>query len=88
MVGIATLPFEEEWRVRIESALYGLEKFSRICDLTIVIPSLNVFEMLPSKSINDAFKLSDSIILDILDTLIKVYAEPNIFHIGVMKKAF
>ena len=85
VIGIATLPFAEEGRIRIESALYGLEKFSRSCDLTIVIPISKVFEMLPSKSINDAFKLSDSIILDILDTLIKVYAEPNIFHIGEKK---
>ncbi|MGC8672405.1 MAG: hypothetical protein ACP5TO_02735, partial [Thermoplasmata archaeon] len=35
--------------------------------------------------INDAFKLSDSITLEILDTLIKIYVESDIFRIREKK---
>jgi len=85
VIGIATLPFQEEGRVRIEGALSGLEKFSKSSDLTIVIPNSKVMDMVTSRLINDAFKLSDSITLEILDTLIEIYAEPGLFHIREKK---
>ena len=39
VIGVVTLPFSAEGKVRMEQALYGLDRLRKLCDTTIVIPN-------------------------------------------------
>ncbi|MGC8860809.1 MAG: cell division protein FtsZ, partial [Thermoplasmata archaeon] len=45
VIGIVTLPFSAEGKVRIEQALWGLDRLKKYCDTTIVIPNDKLLEI-------------------------------------------
>src|SRR3990172_9522117 len=56
IMGIVTMPFKSEGRIRMENAEAGLEKLRKFCDTTIVIYNDKLLELVPRLPIDAAFK--------------------------------
>lgn len=61
-VGVVTLPFKSEGELRMENALAGLSKLSKVCDTTIVIPNDTLIELVPNLPVQAAFKVADELL--------------------------
>src|SRR5207249_2714416 len=55
-MGVVTMPFKSEGRIRMENAEAGLEKLRRFTDTAIVIYNDKLLELVPRLPINAAFK--------------------------------
>lgn len=61
-VGVVTLPFKSEGELRMENAMAGLSKLSKVCDTTIVIPNDTLIELVPNLPVQAAFKVADELL--------------------------
>jgi len=61
-VGIVTLPFSSEGKIRRENAIKGLEKLRRNVDTLIVIKNDKLLTIAPDLPLNTAFKISDEVL--------------------------
>src|SRR2546428_5761261 len=62
-MGVVTMPFKSEGRIRMENAEAGLDKLRKFCDTTIVIYNDKLLELVPRLPINAAFNVADEILL-------------------------
>ncbi|OYT57966.1 cell division protein FtsZ, partial [Euryarchaeota archaeon ex4484_178] len=56
VLSVVTLPFKAEGKLRMENALWGLERLRHYSDTTIVIPNDKLLELVPRLPLNEAFK--------------------------------
>ena len=63
-IAIVTIPFSEEGVLRWKNAQYGLERLKKAADTVIVIQNDKLWEIAPDVPLNDAFKLSDEILVN------------------------
>jgi cell division protein FtsZ len=61
-VGVVTLPFSSEGKIRRENAIKGLEKLRRNVDTLIVIKNDKLLTIAPDLPLNTAFKISDEVL--------------------------
>ncbi len=81
VIGVVTLPFSAEGKVRMEQALYGLEKLKRYCDTTIVIPNDKLLEIVPRLPLDQAFKVADEVLMEALKGLTEIITKPGLVNI-------
>jgi len=63
-IAIVTIPFSEEGVLRWKNAQYGLERLKKAADTVIVIQNDKLWEIAPEVPLNEAFKLSDEILMN------------------------
>ncbi len=63
-IAIVTIPFSEEGVLRWKNAQFGLEHLKKAADTVIVIQNDKLWEIAPDVPLNDAFKLSDEILVN------------------------
>jgi len=63
-IAIVTIPFSEEGVLRWKNAQYGLERLKKAADTVIVIQNDKLWEIAPEVPLNEAFKLSDEILVN------------------------
>ncbi|MGC8663193.1 MAG: cell division protein FtsZ [Thermoplasmata archaeon] len=80
-IGIVTLPFSAEGKVRMEQALYGLDKLRRYCDTTIVIPNDKLLEIVPRLPLDQAFKVADEVLMEALKGITEIITKPGLVNI-------
>ncbi|MBD6956130.1 MAG: hypothetical protein F9Y92_05770 [Thermoplasmatales archaeon] len=80
IVGLVTLPFEQEGIVRNENAIMGLDKMRRVCNSTVVIQNSSILKLLNRPRLNEAFELLDDILLLTLDRIVNILLYPNSYH--------
>ncbi len=80
-VGVVTLPFSIEGKVRMENAMEGLERMQESVDTLIVIPNDKLLEIASDLPLHTAFKVAD----EILTNAVKGIAElvTNTGHINL-----
>ncbi|PKP54403.1 MAG: cell division protein FtsZ [Candidatus Altiarchaeales archaeon HGW-Altiarchaeales-3] len=61
-IGIVTIPFSVEGRVRAANALKGLKKLQQHADTVIVIPNDRLMDIVPKMALNDAFRVADEVL--------------------------
>ena len=61
-IGVVTLPFSAEGKIRRENAIKGLEKLKRNVDTLIVIKNDKLLTIAPDLPLNTAFKISDEVL--------------------------
>jgi cell division protein FtsZ len=61
-VGIVTLPFTVEGRIRMNHALEGLTKLRKFVDTVIIIPNDKILEIAPDLPLDAAFKVADEVL--------------------------
>ncbi|MEM1973595.1 MAG: cell division protein FtsZ, partial [Thermoplasmata archaeon] len=80
-IGIVTLPFSAEGKVRMEQALWGLDRLRKYCDTTIVIPNDKLLEIVPRLPLNEAFKVADEVLMEALKGLTEIITKPGLVNI-------
>jgi cell division protein FtsZ len=81
VISVVTLPFTSEGRVRMENALFGLEKIRRNSDTTIVIPNDKLLQLVPRLPLDQAFKVADGILMEALKGLTEIITKPGLVNL-------
>lgn len=81
VISIVTLPFSAEGRVRMENAIYGIERLRKFSDTTIVIPNDKLLEIVPRLPLDQAFKVADEILMESLKGLTEIITKPGLVNL-------
>ncbi|VVB51155.1 Cell division protein FtsZ 1 [uncultured archaeon] len=80
-IGVVTLPFTVEGRVRAGNALKGLRKLRKHCDTVIVIPNDRLLDIAPSLPINAAFKVADQVLANAVKGITEMVTIPGLVNL-------
>ncbi|MDE1768161.1 MAG: cell division protein FtsZ [Candidatus Micrarchaeota archaeon] len=80
-VGVVTLPFSSEGKIRMRNALEGLQKLKRATDTTIIIPNDKLLSVAPDLPLNMAFKISDEILANGTKGIIEMVTKPGMVNL-------
>ena len=80
-VGVVTLPFKSEGELRMENAMSGLSKLSKVCDTTIVIPNDTLIELVPNLPVQAAFKVADELLLQTIKGLTDMLTRAGLVNV-------
>ncbi len=80
-IAVCTLPFSSEGRVRMENALYGLDKLRENADTVITIPNDKLLQIVPRMPLNDAFKVADTVLMRAIKGLTEMITKPGLVNL-------
>ncbi len=80
-MGVVTMPFKAEGRIRMENAEAGLEKLRRFCDTTIVIYNDKLLELVPRLPIDAAFKVADEVLMQCIKGMTEIITKPGLVNL-------
>ncbi|MGC8676471.1 MAG: cell division protein FtsZ [Candidatus Micrarchaeia archaeon] len=80
-IGIVTLPFSSEGRLRMRNALDGLSKLKRATDTTIIIPNDKLLGIAPDLPLNMAFRVSDDILANATKGIVEMVTKPGMVNL-------
>lgn len=81
VIAIVTLPFSAEGRVRMENALWGLERLKKSADTVITIPNDKLLEVVPRLPLNMAFKVADEILMRAIKGIAEMITKPGLVNL-------
>jgi cell division protein FtsZ len=81
VVGIVTLPFKAEGKVRMDNALRGLERLRAHCDTTAVIPNDRLLELVPKLPLDAAFRVADEVLMESIKGLTEIITKPGLVNL-------
>lgn len=81
VIGVVTLPFKAEGRLRMENALKGLSKLQEQCDTTIVVQNEKLLELVPRLPIEAAFKVADEVLMQAIKGITEVLTKPGLVNV-------
>lgn len=80
-MGVVTMPFKAEGRVRMENAEAGLDRLRRFCDTTIVISNDKLLELVPRLPVDAAFKVADEILMQCIKGITEIITKPGLVNL-------
>lgn len=80
-IGVVTLPFTVEGRVRARNALTGLKKLRKYTDTVIVIPNDRLLEIAPNLPLNAAFKVADELLANAVKGITEMVTKPGLINL-------
>lgn len=80
-IGIVTLPFNVEGRLRARNALTGLKKLRKYADTVIVIPNDRLLDVAPNLPINAAFKVADELLANAVKGITEMVTKPGLVNL-------
>ncbi len=81
VLSVVTLPFQAEGKLRMENALWGLERLRRYSDTTIVIPNDKLLELVPRLPLNEAFKVADTVLMITIKGITEILTKPGLVNV-------
>jgi len=81
VMGIVTMPFKAEGRMRYENAQKGLNKLRNKCDTTIVIQNDKLLELVPRLPLDAAFKVADEILMNSIKGMTEAVTKPGLVNL-------
>jgi cell division protein FtsZ len=81
VMGVVTMPFRSEGKIRMENAEAGLEKLRKFCDTTIVIYNDKLLELVPRLPIDAAFKVADEILMQSIKGMTEIITKPGLVNL-------
>jgi cell division protein FtsZ len=81
VIGVVTLPFKAEGKLRAENAIKGLNKLQEQCDTTIVIQNERLLEIVPKLPIEAAFKVADEVLMQAIKGITEVLTKPGLVNV-------
>jgi cell division protein FtsZ len=81
VMGVVTVPFKAEGRVRMENAIKGLNRLRESCDTTIVIPNDRLLELVPKLPLEAAFKVADEVLMQSIKGIIETVTKPGLVNV-------
>src|SRR6266571_5267482 len=80
-MGVVTMPFKSEGRIRMENAEAGLDKLRKFSDTTIVIYNDKLLELVPRLPIDAAFKVADEILMQSIKGMTEIITKPGLVNL-------
>jgi len=80
VVGIVTTPFRIE-KGRIEYAAFALNEMRRSCDTVVVIDNNKLMELVPHLPINEAFKVADQVLANMIQGIVETISAPSLINL-------
>jgi len=80
-VGVVTLPFRGEGRLRMETAEWGLERLRERADTVITIPNDKLLDLVPRMQLNLAFKYADSVLAKSIRGITDLITKPGLVNL-------
>src|SRR2546425_1224485 len=80
-MGVVTMPFKSEGRIRMENAEAGLDKLRKFSDTTIVIYNDKLLELVPRLPINAAFEVADEILMQSIKGMTEIITKPGLVNL-------
>lgn len=80
-IGVVTLPFSSEGKIRMRNAVEGLSRLKRATDTTIIIPNDKLLTVAPDLPLNMAFKISDEILANATKGIIEMVTKPGMVNL-------
>ncbi len=81
VLSVVTLPFKAEGKLRMENAIWGLERLRRYSDTTIVIPNDKLLELVPRLPLNEAFKVADTVLMITIKGITEILTKPGLVNV-------
>jgi len=81
VIGVVTLPFKAEGRLRFENAMRGLNNLQQQCDTTIVIQNERLLDLVPKLPIEAAFKVADEVLMQAIKGITEVLTKPGMVNV-------
>ncbi|MEW5937558.1 MAG: cell division protein FtsZ [Candidatus Thermoplasmatota archaeon] len=81
VVACTTIPFRGEGRMRMESAIWGIERLRRAADTYILVPNDRLLEITPRLPLNAAFKVADEILTLTIRGITEMIARPGLVNL-------
>ncbi|NLI74284.1 MAG: cell division protein FtsZ [Euryarchaeota archaeon] len=81
VIGVVTLPFKAEGKLRMNNALRGLEELRRHCDTTITILNDQLLKLVPKLPLEVAFKVADEVLMQSIKGINDVVAKPGLVNV-------
>jgi cell division protein FtsZ len=81
VMGVVTVPFKAEGRVRMENAMKGLTRLRQACDTTIVVPNDKLLELVPKLPLEAAFKVADEVLMQSIKGIIETVTKPGLVNV-------
>ncbi|MEM0356797.1 MAG: cell division protein FtsZ [Candidatus Bathyarchaeia archaeon] len=79
-VGVVTMPFRIE-RGRTEYAALALTEMRRHCDTVVVIDNNKLLQLAPHLPINEAFKLADQVLANMIKGIVETISAPSLINL-------
>ncbi|MEM3700853.1 MAG: cell division protein FtsZ [Candidatus Bathyarchaeia archaeon] len=79
-VGVVTTPFRIE-KGRIEYAATALTEMRRQCDTVVVIDNNKVMQLMPQLPINEAFKVADQVLANMIKGIVETISAPSLINL-------
>jgi len=80
-IGIVTLPFSVEGKIRAGNALRGLKKLRKYSDTVIVIPNDRLLDIAPNLPLNAAFKVADELLSNSVKGITELVTKPGLVNL-------
>lgn len=80
VVGVVTTPFRIE-KGRMEYAAFALNEMRRACDTVVVIDNNKLIELVPHLPINEAFKLADQVLANMIQGIVETISAPSLINL-------
>jgi cell division protein FtsZ len=80
-VAVATLPFKGEGKMRLENALWGMERLRKSADTVIIVPNNRLLELVPRLPLNAAFKVADEILAISIRSMSETLTRPGLINL-------
>jgi len=81
VIAVVTLPFTSEGKMRMENALWGLQKLKEKSDTVIVIPNDKLLQIVPRLPLNEAFRYADEILMSAIKGLTELITKPGLVNL-------
>lgn len=80
-IGVVTMPFKAEGRIRMENARRGLDRLKSQCDTVAVIMNDRLLELVPKLPLNAAFRVADEILMESIKGLTEIITKPGLVNV-------
>ncbi|MGD0057394.1 MAG: cell division protein FtsZ [Methanomassiliicoccales archaeon] len=81
VLGVVTLPFKAEGKVRTDNAIQGINRLREFCDTTIVIPNDKLLEIVPKLPLEAAFKVADEVLMQSIKGITEIITKPGLVNV-------
>ncbi len=82
-IGVVTLPFSMEGKVRMKNAKEGLDNLRKFVDTLIIIPNDKLLDIVPDVSLTTAFKIADEILVNSVKGIVELVTKPGLINLDL-----
>jgi cell division protein FtsZ len=80
-IGVVTMPFKAEGKLRTDNAKRGLDRLKMNCDTVAVIMNDRLLELVPKLPLNAAFRVADELLMSAIKGLTETITKPGMVNI-------